>query len=246
MDLVSRYYARDEPLRQRIRDLARNPGARTLDVGCKHGELSTALADCVGWLAAVDLETHDAWRERRDRVSFVAGDAMALPFRDASFDQIVSAECLQFVVCPETALDEFHRVLRRGGQLILSFPADGPFSAWLNPYNLASRVRGRPARRRQPRRRILGHLARGWRRHDLVRRGTWAFIYAAWLIDQLHSARLVLARRGAIGRAVAQALRPAILLLFAVMRLDFRVALGALSYNTIVRLEKVEPRSSPP
>ncbi|HEV7588923.1 MAG TPA: class I SAM-dependent methyltransferase [Longimicrobium sp.] len=48
-----------------------------------------------------------------------AADAAALPFRDASFDTVVSASALHDFPEPERALGEVRRVLRSGGRLLL-------------------------------------------------------------------------------------------------------------------------------
>jgi|SRR5690554_4627947 len=56
-------------------------------------------------------------------ISFVAGDAQALPFTDASFDLVTIAYGLRNLADPQKGLAEFQRVLRPGGRLVvLEFP----------------------------------------------------------------------------------------------------------------------------
>jgi len=55
----------------------------------------------------------------RGRVSFAAGDAMRLPFRDDSFDAVTISFGLRNVHETTTALAEMYRVTRPGGRLVI-------------------------------------------------------------------------------------------------------------------------------
>jgi hypothetical protein len=136
-------------------------------------------------------------------------------------------------------------VLREGGILVLSFPAGGPFSILLDPYNLIRLARrvGAPSGPHRPFLRhprpaeVLALCARGFERLELHRRGSLVFIWSAWLIDRLQGLRSRLDGRGPAGAG----LRSAIRILCALMRADFRLRLGSLSYNTVLRLRKTQP-----
>ena len=67
-------------------------------------------------------------------LTFVHGDAMRLPFADASFDIVSIAFGLRNVADPAAALAEFHRVLRPGGRVIvLEFTVpSNPLMRWIN------------------------------------------------------------------------------------------------------------------
>jgi ubiquinone/menaquinone biosynthesis C-methylase UbiE len=52
----------------------------------------------------------------------VVGDAHPLPFRDASFDGLFAGELVEHLPDPEAGIEEFRRVLRPGGMLVLTTP----------------------------------------------------------------------------------------------------------------------------
>jgi SAM-dependent methyltransferase len=78
-------------------------GASALDVGAGTG-------------AAVGMLAHDATR----RPPAAVADALALPFRSASFDVTVAAFSLNHLAHPEAGLIEAARVTRRGGGVLAS------------------------------------------------------------------------------------------------------------------------------
>lgn len=56
-----------------------------------------------------------------DRCTLV-GDGCALPFRDATFELVVSFDVMQHVTTPRTMIDEIIRVLKPGGYYLFTFP----------------------------------------------------------------------------------------------------------------------------
>ncbi len=58
-------------------------------------------------------------RDSRGNVSFVAGDALRLPFRDGAFDAVTISFGLRNVADPGAALAEMRRVTRPGGRLVV-------------------------------------------------------------------------------------------------------------------------------
>jgi len=100
--------------------------ARALDVATGTAELAIELArQGARSVIGVDfvLEMIAAGRaktQRRgfsDRIRFAAGDALALPFADDSFDAVVNGFLLRNLVDLPGALREFRRVLKPGGRL---------------------------------------------------------------------------------------------------------------------------------
>lgn len=142
------------------RDIA---GKRVLDAGCGGGWLTRVVAAEGARVSAVDFSpAMIAGARELDRGSggeyHVANLCDLRVFADSEFDLIVSHCCLQDVRDFRTAVRELARVLRRGGQLILSvvhpwtwqhgahwgpLALGEPFSGRLdNPQYLTERVDG--------------------------------------------------------------------------------------------------------
>lgn len=102
------------------------PPSRLLDIGCGTGALLAALNDHFPTTqpCGVDLAFNMALQSAvrfGDEALIVSGDAEALPYRDASFDLVVSASTLQWLPQLDSCFAECHRVLTPGGLLCLAF-----------------------------------------------------------------------------------------------------------------------------
>jgi demethylmenaquinone methyltransferase/2-methoxy-6-polyprenyl-1,4-benzoquinol methylase len=108
------------------------PGERVLDLAAGTGTSSMPFAAAGALVVPCDfsLGMLREGRRRRPSLSFVAGDAMHLPFADQSFDVVTISFGLRNVNDPDIALREMRRVTRPGGRLVLcefSHPTWGPF-----------------------------------------------------------------------------------------------------------------------
>ena len=90
-------------------------GRRALDVGCREGNQSRWLERRGYVVTSIDVE------RLYDKCQVVDANK-ALPFADGSFDLIWCSEVLEHLVDPVFAARELRRVLRPGGELILTTP----------------------------------------------------------------------------------------------------------------------------
>lgn len=108
-------------------DVANSVGGRILEVGVGTG-ISLPGYDRGTSLYGIDISDKilDKARERVKRFGLAnveaveVMDAEALTFGDASFDVIVAQYVVTAVPNPERALDEFARVLRPGGEIVIT------------------------------------------------------------------------------------------------------------------------------
>jgi demethylmenaquinone methyltransferase/2-methoxy-6-polyprenyl-1,4-benzoquinol methylase len=110
-----------------VQDVLTRPGARALDVCCGTADLALELgrlAPTVGvdFCQPMLLRGMEKVRQSGRPVHLLAGDALALPFADASFDVATVAFGIRNVVDLDGALSELYRVLKPGGKVaILEF-----------------------------------------------------------------------------------------------------------------------------
>lgn len=115
--------------RDRLRDLPATKGT-LLDVGAATG-FFIEQARAVGW-DAIGLEP-SAWAAEYARLELgmdvVTGTLESMHFPDQAFDAVTLWEVIEHLADPLSTLREIRRILRPGGQLVLSTPDAGSFVA---------------------------------------------------------------------------------------------------------------------
>jgi SAM-dependent methyltransferase len=109
--------------------LGLTPGDGVLDVACGPGNFTREFAAIVGpggLAIGIDASATMLARAVQDTdpaadqvVGYVRGDAVELPFRDASFDAVCCFAALHLFADPDAALDHMTRVLTPGGRLAI-------------------------------------------------------------------------------------------------------------------------------
>jgi ubiquinone/menaquinone biosynthesis C-methylase UbiE len=116
--------------------LPRRSALEALDAGCGTGFLSFELAarghrvTGVDFAPAMIAEARRKAAARAATVRFEEADAEQLPFGPASFDLIISRHVLWTLPHPPEAINEWVRVLRPGGRLVI---VDSQFDSGATP-----------------------------------------------------------------------------------------------------------------
>jgi demethylmenaquinone methyltransferase/2-methoxy-6-polyprenyl-1,4-benzoquinol methylase len=147
-DLNNRVHSlgRDQAWRRfAVRAAGVRPGDEVVDVACGTGDLTEAFARSeAARVTGVDftpemLRVARKKQERlaaaeRSKITYMEGDAQALPFGDGSVDVVSIAFGIRNVAAPERAIAEFSRILKPGGRLIV-LEFDRPRAAPLRMLN---------------------------------------------------------------------------------------------------------------
>jgi ubiquinone/menaquinone biosynthesis C-methylase UbiE len=99
---------------------------RVLDVGTGGGHAAFALAPYVAEVVALDLTRpmldvarEEAGKRRLSNISYLEGNAQALPCEDGSFDVVVCRKAAHHFLRVQQVVQEWMRVLKPGGRLVL-------------------------------------------------------------------------------------------------------------------------------
>ena len=97
---------------------------RVLELGCGTGVLLADLKQKYRFVVGFDVSREMMQAAWKLGALLVAGDGSTLPFGRASFDLVICRGVLHHVPDRRAALAEIHRVLRPGGEFILSEPSN--------------------------------------------------------------------------------------------------------------------------
>lgn len=118
---------------------------RVLDVGSAFGFGTNQVSRAQGATWTAGIETDHGYVLNASRsyrcLPFVRGSAQELPFTSGSMDSVTLLDVLEHLAKPERALAEARRVLRIGGQLVLTVPHQGALAGLdsLNRYQALRR-----------------------------------------------------------------------------------------------------------
>jgi len=97
-----------------------------LDLGCAQGILSYFLRQNGGYWVSADLDFENLKTSQELlKTNLLQLEPGTLPFREGSFDMVVSLDYLEHLEDDDLCLTEIHRVLKKNGQLVLATPHTG-------------------------------------------------------------------------------------------------------------------------
>jgi len=100
------------------------PGEMVLDAGCGTGVFTRDIVSSGSQVIGLDISFPMLRRARENaggvRFHPILGDISTLPFREKSFDKVVSITALEFIAEAESAVAALFRVTRRGGVVVVA------------------------------------------------------------------------------------------------------------------------------
>ncbi|HEX8288112.1 MAG TPA: bifunctional demethylmenaquinone methyltransferase/2-methoxy-6-polyprenyl-1,4-benzoquinol methylase UbiE [Pyrinomonadaceae bacterium] len=113
-------------VREKLEDVLKDQNALVLDVACGTGDLSLELqknsnAKVIGtdFCRPMLAIARDKNEKNNERIPYVEADGMNLSFADTSFDAVTIAFGLRNFSNWQNGLKELHRVLKKGGRLVI-------------------------------------------------------------------------------------------------------------------------------
>jgi dolichol-phosphate mannosyltransferase len=91
---------------------------RILDIGCGSSLIIQSLNNAMG----MDVHSGKLRFLRRHGIPLVRGSAFALPFKDESFDCLISSQVIEHIPYAPELFSEMNRVLRPGAVLVIGTP----------------------------------------------------------------------------------------------------------------------------
>ena len=126
----------------------RGGSARILDIGCGEGHITSLIKEAYGTAAIVGLDASlgaiSSAKAKYPEIEFMVADAYQVPFPNDYFDAIVLNNIYEHVPDPMRLLAEVLRLLRSGGEVVVSTPSRYRTS------NLVRVLQGKPVRMMSP------------------------------------------------------------------------------------------------
>lgn len=136
------------PAQQRLLDLAGlRPGESVIDIACGTGLVTLAAARTTGGMVTgvdisdkmIELARIAARNMQIDNVRFERADAEQLPGADEVYDAALCALGLMYFPDPGQSLAECHRVLKKGGRVVVAVWGRRAHCGWSDIFDIVDR-----------------------------------------------------------------------------------------------------------
>lgn len=94
-------------------------GKKVLDAGCSDGQVMEMIAKKGNDVFGFDLSKNAVEIAKKRGLKVKTGNLLEIPFEDSSFDVVFCSHVIEHIFDTNKTLEEFHRVLRKGGKLII-------------------------------------------------------------------------------------------------------------------------------
>ncbi len=121
-------------------------GPMVLDVGCGSGRIAMELAGRNAIVFGTDISERMIRYAKRTAdtsaspVRYTRGSATSLPYRNSTFDVVVSASVVEWIDQDQQAILEMARVLKPGGKILISVPNRKSFFRLLEKWQFKSKL----------------------------------------------------------------------------------------------------------
>ena len=232
------------------------PVQHLLDAGCDDGNNAFVLSKKARrtWGIDINKKVIEVAQRTYPSISFSCSPVEATPFENEFFDLIVMNDVLEHVREESAALNEMFRILKNGGQLIISTPHKGMFS-FLDPANIKFMIKNKTllrlayGRKKADKFLTAGSSREGFHRHytlkqlrrlieqsSFKRQDSIERVFRSGLVLGILSVDLKILLRRIFGKHFATFLMTP---LFKLASLEYWIPFGPLAYNISVAVRKI-------
>jgi ubiquinone/menaquinone biosynthesis C-methylase UbiE len=111
-----------------------NPAKKILDLGCGEGGIISAILERFPKkrITGVDISTRriDLLKRKFPKQNFLCGDITNTPLKSKMFDLIICTQVIEYVGDDKKLIEEFYRLLKKGGFLYASSVIKKPWAIY--------------------------------------------------------------------------------------------------------------------